>query len=192
MFGIIKFFSVIFAGIELFFVSANSDITNAEEKNQSKSANELEVGDKAPDFLARTYGGKIVKLKDYLDSKNILLYFYPKDDTPGCTKEACSFRDNLKQLSSTNTTVLGVSVDNVISHEKFKEKYKLNFDLISDNKHAIVKKYGVIRERNNRVSANRVTFLIDKKGIIKYIWKPVKVTGHTEEVLEKIKELELD
>ena len=154
---------------------------------------ELKVGDRAPDFIAATYGGSKIKIRDYLGSQNLVLYFYPKDDTPGCTKEACSFRDNLEKLNSSNTAVLGISVDNVKSHEKFRDKYKLNFDLISDKNKEIVGKYGVEREgKSNQVRANRVTFLIDKKGIIRYIWKKVNVEGHVEEVLEKIKELKLE
>ncbi|MFC1558565.1 peroxiredoxin [candidate division KSB1 bacterium] len=146
---------------------------------------------KAPLFTAKTYEGKSISLKDYTGKKNVVLYFYPKDDTPGCTKEACSFRDNLKRINNKSTIVLGVSVDNVKSHEKFKNKYELNFDLVSDEDHTIVEKYGVKRVRNERVSANRVTFLIDKKGIIRYIWHSVKVDGHVDRVIDKIKELGL-
>ena len=190
MYNLIMFFSAILTGIGFLFVSADGGQKEADKKKQSKA--ELKAGDKAPSFSAKTYGGKSVKLEDYLGSKNLVLYFYPKDDTPGCTKEACSFRDNLTLLNDANTAVLGVSVDNVKSHEKFKEKYELNFDLVSDDNYEIVKKYGVLRERNNRISANRVTYLIDKKGIIRFIWQKVNVDEHTNQVLEKIKELKLN
>lgn len=151
----------------------------------------LKAGDKAPDFSAKTFDGKTVSLKDYSGLRNVVLYFYPRDNTPGCTKEACSFRDNLERLNDAETAVIGVSVDSLKSHESFMEKYGLNFDLLSDSGYDIIRKYGVQREgKNNRSSANRVTFLIDKKGIIRHIWAPVKVDGHTEKVLAKIKELE--
>ena len=151
----------------------------------------LQVGEKAPDFSTKTFDGKTVTLKDYSGSRNVVLYFYPGDNTPGCTKEACSFRGNLQRLNDAETAVIGVSVDSLKSHESFIEKYGLNFDLLSDSDYDIIQKYGVQRVgRNNRLSANRVTFLIDKKGIIRHIWAPVKVDGHTEEVLAKIKELE--
>ncbi len=190
MYNSIMFCSAVLTGIGFLFVSADGDQEKVNKKKQSKA--ELKAGDKAPSFSAKTYGGKSVKLKDYLGSKNIVLYFYPKDDTPGCTKEACSFRDNLARLNNANTAVLGVSVDNVKSHEKFKEKYELNFDLVSDDNYEIIKNYGVLRERNNRINANRVTYLIDKKGIIRFIWQKVNVDEHAKQVLEKIDELKLN
>ncbi len=149
------------------------------------------IGESAPDFSAKTGDGTTVSLSEYAGSKNVVLYFYPRDDTAGCTKEACSFRDNLERLNDTGTVVIGVSVDSEKSHRSFKEKYELNFDLLSDANHEIITKYGVQRTGKNGASANRVTFLIDKKGIVRHIWAPVNVEGHTEQVLEKIRELEL-
>ncbi len=174
------------------YVMDKSSGQKMEESSSSKIELKVKVGDKAPEFSAKTYDGKFISLKDYFGLKIIVLYFYPKDDTPGCTKEACSFRDNLGRLNDANTVVVGVSVDDFDSHKKFKEKYGLNFYLVSDVNYEIVKKYGVQREgKDNKLSANRITFLIDKKGIIRHIWAPVKVDGHTDEVLSKIKELKL-
>ena len=181
--------------LSFLFVSNFMDKTNGQKMEGSGSSKidlKVKVGDKSPEFSAKTYSGKSISLKDYSGLKTVVLYFYPKDDTPGCTKEACSFRDNLGRLNDANTVVVGVSVDDLDSHRKFKEKYGLNFDLVSDVNYEIVKKYGVQREgKDNKLSANRVTFLIDKKGIIRYIWASVKVEGHTDEVLSKIKELKL-
>ena len=166
-------------------MASTIDIAEAQELS-------LKVGDNAPGFAAKTFGGEAIQLKDYQGKKNVILYFYPKDDTPGCTKEACSFRDNLERLINANTAVLGVSVDDVASHEEFRDKYQLNFDLVADTDHTIVKKYGVLKKaKNNRVVASRVTFLIDKEGVIRHIWSPVKVDGHTDEVLDQIKVLKL-
>lgn len=143
----------------------------------------LTVGMLAPDFIGMTDQGEI-KLSDYR-GKYVVLYFYPKDDTPGCTKEACNFRDNMSELASNNVVVIGVSTDSVESHKKFKQKYNLNFILVSDQNKEISSKYGVLGFTG---TSKRQTFLIDEKGIIKYIWKNVDVNKHAKEVLEKIKE----
>ncbi len=146
------------------------------------------VGDKAPDFEAEVDGGGKINLMDVLKEKSVVLYFYPKDDTPGCTREACSFRDNIGELEKLGVQILGVSTDSVKSHDKFRDKYKLNFPLVSDSAREIVKDYGVGRESR---SAKRVTFLIDRSGIVRYVWDKVDVDRHSEEVIEKIKELGL-
>ena len=146
------------------------------------------VGDKAPDFDAETYGGKKVKLSDFADNKTVALYFYPKDNTPGCTKEACSMRDGMKELEEMGIQVLGVSTDSVKSHEGFRDKFRLNFPILSDKSKSIVKAYGV---ESDHGSARRVTFLIDKSGIIRHVWQKVDTARHSDEVIEKAKELGL-
>jgi peroxiredoxin Q/BCP len=151
-------------------------------------ANIPKIGDKAPDIEAETYGGKKIKLSDYKDKKAVVLYFYPRDNTPGCTKEACSMRDGMEMLEKLGVQVLGVSTDSVKSHEGFRDKYNLNFPLLSDKSKNIIKTYGVESEHG---SARRVTFLIDKSGVIRHVWEKVNTSQHAEEVAEKIKELGL-
>jgi peroxiredoxin Q/BCP len=149
----------------------------------------LKAGDKAPVTEAETYGGDKIKLSDYLGKKTVALYFYPKDFTGGCTKEACSLRDGMTDLEKLGVQVLGVSTDSVKSHEGFREKHGLNFPLLSDKSKDIIRSYGVVSDSG---SARRETFLIDKSGVIRYIWTTVKTTEHAEEIAEKVKELGLD
>jgi peroxiredoxin Q/BCP len=146
------------------------------------------VGDKAPDFDAETYGGEKIRLNDFLGKKIVALYFYPKDHTPGCTKEACSMRDGRKELEELGIEVLGVSTDSVKSHEGFRDKFSLNFPLLSDKSKNIVKAYGV---ESDHGSSRRVTFLIDKSGIVRHVWQKVDTARHSDEVIEKVKELGL-
>jgi len=148
---------------------------------------ELKVGDKAPEFEALDQNGKKLKLSDFR-GENIVLYFYPKDDTPGCTIEACAFRDDLQMFEKVKAKVIGVSIDDVKSHKRFVDKHKLNFTLLADDKKEICKKYGVL---NIFGKANRSTFLIDKKGIIRHIFPKVKPSDHSNEVIEKLKVLKL-
>jgi peroxiredoxin Q/BCP len=152
----------------------------------------LEIGDKAPDFTLPTDGDGKVSLKD-LKGKTVIVYFYPKDDTSGCTAEACGFRDALPNFSKTGATVIGVSKDSTASHDKFKKKYKLPFTLASDEDTAVAKKYGVWVEKSmygrKYMGMDRSTFLIDGKGVIRGLWRKVKVPGHVEEVLKAVKEL---
>lgn len=148
----------------------------------------LKIGDKAPSIEAETYGGETIKLSDYKGKNIVALYFYPKDNTGTCTKEACSMRDGMKDLEKLGVQVLGVSTDSVRSHEGFKNKYDLNFPLLSDKSKEIVKSYGVESEYG---SARRVTFLIDKAGAIRHIWPKVKAAEHADEVAAKVKELGL-
>jgi peroxiredoxin Q/BCP len=115
--------------------------------DKSTKTIELKVGQKAPDFTLPADNGEKISLKDFR-GKKVVLYFYPKDDTPGCTKEACSFRDNINRILERGAVVIGVSADSVESHKKFKEKYNLNFHLLSDEKHKVLQKYGVWKERN--------------------------------------------
>ncbi len=144
------------------------------------------VGDKAPDFSLPTDDGRKVTLKDFR-GKKVVLYFYPKDDTPGCTAEACSFRDNLGRVTSKGAAILGVSRDDTDSHGKFRDKYHLNFPLLSDDDGAVTEAYGVWKKKTNYgrsyMGIERTTFLIDEKGHVARIWPRVKVEGHTDEVL---------
>ncbi|MCX8028946.1 MAG: thioredoxin-dependent thiol peroxidase [Brevinematales bacterium] len=144
----------------------------------------LAVGVLAPDFIGITDEGKQVKLSDYR-GKYVVLYFYPKNDTPGCTKQACNLRDNMETLASNDVVVIGVSTDSEESHRKFKKKYNLNFTLIADKDKKISSMYGVLGFAG---MASRVTFLIDRDGKILYIWDKVNVSKHAEEVMEKLKE----
>ncbi|HXG30173.1 MAG TPA: peroxiredoxin [Thermodesulfobacteriota bacterium] len=146
------------------------------------------IGDKAPDIEAETYGGKRIRLSDFKNKKTVVLYFYPKDNTPGCTKEACSMRDRAEEFEKLGVQILGVSTDSVKSHEGFRDRYNLVFPLLSDKERNIIKAYGV---ESDHGSARRVTFLIDKSGVIRYIWHKVDTSRHAEEVIEKIKELGL-
>ncbi|MBK7497661.1 MAG: thioredoxin-dependent thiol peroxidase [Ignavibacteriales bacterium] len=151
----------------------------------------LEVGKKAPDFSLLNQDEKKISLKDYIGQK-VVLYFYPKDDTSGCTKEACSFSDDLPKFSKVDAVILGVSPDSVKSHKKFSEKYKLKFDLLADDEKDLVEKYGVWKEKSmygrKYMGVERTTFIIDEKGKIKKIFNKVKVDGHNKEVLEALKE----
>ena len=152
----------------------------------------LEIGVNAPDFSAETDGGLNVKLSDYSD-KWVVLYFYPKDDTSGCTKEACSFRDNMERVTALGAVVLGVSPDKVNSHNKFKEKYNLNFLLIADPEKDICNSYDVMGEKSmygkKYMGVIRTTYIIAPNGNIAYVFSNVKVDGHVDAVIEKIQEL---
>jgi peroxiredoxin Q/BCP len=147
----------------------------------------LKVGDKAPDFSLPADGGGTVSLKA-LRGKAVVLYFYPKDDTSGCTAEACAFRDSLPDFSKAKAEVVGISRDTVASHDRFKAKYKLPFQLASDEDGKVCEAYGVWVEKSmygrKYMGIERSTFLIDGKGAIRNIWRKVKVPGHAEEVLE--------
>lgn len=146
----------------------------------------LEEGGVAPDFTARDQGGRPVSLSDFR-GKKVILYFYPKDDTPGCTKEACSFRDAFAELKKSGVTVLGVSPDSISKHQKFVSKYGLPFTLLSDPDHAVADAYGVYKEKafmgRKYMGIARTTFVIDKGGRIKKIFHKVKPEGHALEAL---------
>ena len=146
------------------------------------------AGEKAPNIEAATYGGERIRLNDFLNKKIVVLYFYPRDNTPGCTKEACSMRDGMEELKTFGIQVLGVSTDSVKSHEGFQNKHNLNFPLLSDRDKKIIKDYGVESEYG---SARRITFLIDKSGLIRHVWLKVNTSEHAREVLEKVRELGL-
>jgi thioredoxin-dependent peroxiredoxin len=146
----------------------------------------LKAGDPAPEFSAATNGGGTVSLAD-LRGQNVVLYFYPKDDTPGCTKEACAFRDHFAEFKKAGAVVLGVSTDPVKSHDKFAAKFKLPFTLLADEDKQIVTAYGVWGEKSfmgrKYQGTHRATFLIGPDGRIKKIWPQVKPDEHAEEVL---------
>jgi peroxiredoxin Q/BCP len=146
----------------------------------------IKEGDAAPDFTARDAQGNEVKLSD-LRGQNVVLYFYPKDDTPGCTKEACSFRDANSVYEREGIKVLGVSLDDERSHRKFAEKYSLPFTLLADTDHAVSDAYGVYGEKTfagrNYMGVSRRTFLIDQEGNIKKVFDKVNVDEHADEVL---------
>lgn len=152
-----------------------------------------EVGDRAPAFDLPAYPEDRVKLSQFKGKKNVVLYFYPRDNTPGCTKEACGFRDSIAGIKAAETVVLGISTDSVDSHRKFVEKFELPFILLSDESHEVAEKYGVWVEKNNYgkkyMGLQRATFLISKVGKIAAVWPKVKVEGHVEEVIEALSEL---
>jgi peroxiredoxin Q/BCP len=152
----------------------------------------LEPGAKAPAFTLPADDGSKVKLSD-LKGSPVVLYFYPADDTPGCTREACAFRDRKAELQKLGAKVVGISPDDVKSHAKFRDKYQLNFPLLADTDHAVAEKFGAWREKNmygkKSMGVVRSTFLIDEKGVIRKVWKSVRVDGHDAKVLEALQEL---
>ena len=152
----------------------------------------LEVGDKAPAFKLKNQDGELISLSD-LKEKPVVLYFYPKDDTPGCTKEACNFRDEFPKFGKMKAEIIGISTDSVDSHKKFADKYNLPFNLLADEKKEIVEKYGVWKEKNmygrKYMGIERTTFIIDANGKISKIFPKVKVDDHNKEVMDALKEL---
>jgi peroxiredoxin Q/BCP len=146
----------------------------------------IEEGSKAPDFTLPTHDGTNLKLSS-LRGQPVVLYFYPKDDTPGCTKEACGFRDAKAKLGKHKAVVLGVSPDSAASHEKFRTKYKLPFTLLADQGHTVAEQYGAWREKNmygkKSMGIARSTFIIDADGTVAKVFKAVKADGHAEQVL---------
>ncbi len=147
----------------------------------------LKEGTVAPDFTVKDENGETVRLKD-LRGQKVVLYFYPKDDTPGCTKEACAFRDAFADYKKRNIKVLGVSLDSEASHKKFAIKYKLPFTLLADTDHAISDAYGVYGQKKfmgrSYMGVKRMTFLIDEKGKIRKVFEKVKPEDHAQEVLD--------
>ena len=150
----------------------------------------LVVGDKAPDFTLPTDTENQSVTLSHLQGKKVVLYFYPKDSTPGCTKEACDFRDNFSEFKKHNVDILGISRDSLKSHKKFKEKYSLPFQLLIDEKGDVCEAYGIINKKSlfgkTFLGIQRSTFLIDEKGIIRAIWRKVKVPGHVEQILNDV------
>ena len=151
----------------------------------------LEVGEKAPGFTATTTQRNRVKLSDFVGKKNLVLFFYPKDDSPGCTREVCYFRDTKAEFEKRNAVILGVSLDTEASHQRFQEKHSLNFPLISDNGKEISKMFGVLR-LGGLLLLKRVTFVIDRDGIIrKVIRSETNIHTHVDMALEALDKLEV-
>lgn len=150
----------------------------------------MNIGDMAPDFELPGSDGKTHKLSDYR-GKKVILYFYPKDNTPGCTTEACDLRDNFKTIGDLNTIILGISKDNLNSHNKFIEKFNLPFVLLSDEDKTVCSLYDVIKEKNmygkKVMGIERSTFLIDENGLLIKEYRKVKVKGHVEAIIEELK-----
>lgn len=151
-----------------------------------------EVGVKAPAFRLESDEGKILSLKDFT-GKILVLYFYPKDNTPGCTQQGCDFRDNLNRLAAAGAAVVGVNADSVETHRKFKAKHGLTFPLLSDPEHKALEAYGVWQEKSlygrKFMGIVRATFLVDAKGVVRAVWPKVRVAGHVDDVLAAVKAL---
>ncbi|MBI4475489.1 MAG: thioredoxin-dependent thiol peroxidase [Acidobacteria bacterium] len=158
---------------------------------KAASSASLQVGRKAPDFTVTSDEGHRVKLSGFKGNK-VVLYFYPKDDTPGCTKEACAFRDGIDEIKNQGAVVLGVSADSAESHKKFKSKYGLNFPLLADTGKKIIEAYGTWKEKSmygkKYMGIERTTFIIDGQGKITHIFPKVKVDQHYDEVLDALEE----
>ena len=146
----------------------------------------MKVGQKAPDFSVKDDSGKTVKLSD-LKGRKVVLYFYPKDDTPGCTTEACNFRDGIAAIKKLGAVVLGVSADSAVSHQKFKKKFDLNFPLLADTEREIIEAYDVWKEKSmygrKYMGTNRITYIIDEAGKIAAVFPKVKPDTHADEIL---------
>lgn len=151
----------------------------------------IEPGQKAPAFTLTADDGSKVRLSDF-KGRPVVLYFYPKDDTPGCTREACAFRDRQKEFKKLGAVVLGVSADSIESHVKFRDKFGLNFPLLVDADHKVAEKYGAWREKNlygkKKMGIQRSTFIIDRTGKVAKVWTTVKVDGHDDQVLAALAE----
>lgn len=149
----------------------------------------IDAGDKAPDFVLPTDGGGEVSLSG-MEGKTLILYFYPKDNTPGCTTEACAFRDAQPNFSKIGAEVIGVSKDSVRKHDNFKKKHGLTFRLASDADNDVCERYGVWKEKSmygrKFMGIERSTFLIDGNGIVRKVWRKVKVAGHADAVLAEV------
>ena len=184
--------TIILAAMALSLACSAEQGGRGSEREGHMAERSLKEGMKAPDFRAKSSDGGQISLSDF-KGKTVVLYFYPKDDTPGCTKEACSFRDSEAELRRLGVVVLGVSKDSIESHGKFKGKYGLNFPLLSDPEGKILEAYGVYKEKSifgkTALGIERSTFLIDGGGVIRKIWRGVKVDGHSGEVLAAVKAL---
>jgi peroxiredoxin Q/BCP len=149
----------------------------------------INEGEPAPDFSLPADDGRTVKLSS-LRGRPVVVYFYPRDDTPGCTREACAFRDRQAEMAKSGAVVVGISPDSVESHERFREKYGLNFPLLADKHHRVAERYGAWREKNmygkKSMGIQRSTFLVDAEGRVAKVWRSVKVDGHDEQVLSTL------
>jgi peroxiredoxin Q/BCP len=176
----------------LFELQCGNLIISRGDRDTRNMGDWIEPGQPAPTFTLTADDGSKVRLVD-LKGRPIVLYFYPKDDTPGCTREACAFRDQQANLEKLGATVLGVSADSVESHRKFRDKHRLNFPLLADVNHKVAENYGAWREKNlygkKSMGVQRSTFLIDSNGKVAKVWKAVKVDGHDQQVLSALTEL---
>lgn len=149
----------------------------------------LEVGKKAPSFKLKDQNGNTISLNDF-KGKKVVLYFYPKDNTPGCTKEACSFRDSIKEIERHNAVVIGMSADSISSHKNFSEKFNLPFSILSDENKKVLELYGVWKEKNmygkKYMGIERTTIIIDENGNVQKIFPKVKVDEHIKEVIKEL------
>ena len=175
----VKIFHLVKPAIILFLILISTVIVNSQDIT-------LKEGDEAPDFKLQADNGNWVKLSDYRGNSNVVLYFYPKDKTSGCTKEACNFRDNISKITDQNAVVLGVSVDDIDSHKSFKDEQKLNFILLADTSKEVSKIYSGLSSSG---MSKRVTFVIDKSGIIKKIFPSVDVNEHYKEIIDALAKL---
>jgi len=150
----------------------------------------LKIGDQAPDFTLLSDSQEKITLSQ-LRGKKVVIYFYPKDNTPGCTKEACDFRDNHAQFAKQKAVIFGISKDTATTHQKFKQKYSLPFSLLADTEGEVCESYKIFKKKSmfgkTFLGIQRSTFLIDEQGIIREIWRNVKVTGHVEQVFNAVK-----
>lgn len=162
------------------------------EPKTKKTAGTLQPGDKAPDFTLPADSGQTLRLSDFA-GQYVVLYFYPKDNTPGCTKQACAFRDKLPDFEKLEARIIGVSKDSAAKHDKFKAGHDLNFPLVSDENGQVCEDYGVWKEKNMYgrlfMGIERATYLIGPDGVIRHIWRKVKVPGHVEEVQKALSDL---
>jgi len=160
--------------------------------DKAKDTHPISVGEPAPDFTLKTQDGRQVSLSDFR-GRIVVLYFYPKDFTPGCTHETCDFRDNFDDLKKAGAVVLGISPDSIESHRKFSDKFKLSFTLLADPDHTVLEAYGAwgtkVRFGKEGEGVSRSTVIIDSKEIIRKVWKSVKVEGHVEKVLAEVRKL---
>ena len=167
----------------------------SDEQRAAPEARGPQEGQKAPDFALPSHTGNTVRLADFKGKKNVILYFYPRDDTPGCTREACDFRDRHELLGSRDTVVLGVSKDPLESHLRFATKYELPFPLLSDAQGDVVERYGVWKEKKSYgrtfMGIERTTFLIDKQGVLRKIFPRVDPEGHAAAIAAEIAALEV-
>jgi len=147
----------------------------------------IEIGSKIPEFTLPDQNGKEFNVKDFIGKKNLVIYFYPKDDTPGCTKEACYFRDQYEIFNEADAMIIGISSQSVESHKKFAEKYRLSFTLLSDENSTIRKMFGAF---SLGIIPGRITYVVDKKGIVNYIFNSqTEATKHVDEALRILKEM---
>lgn len=151
----------------------------------------IKVGDSIPSFAIKDCEGNELTDQDLIGIP-VVIYFYPKDDTPGCTKEACSFRDHMGTLDALDVMVIGVSPDSPDSHQKFETKYQLNFTLLPDEKFELSQKFGAVKETNGHLSIERTTFIINPEGKIQWMEQPVKVENHVERIIEALHSLNVE